>query len=239
MRKIPFASLILLLSASSAYPFCLEPAPPSICAEYFRSSLVVEGTALSRRHLSVERMGVGAGSDGELYTFSVDMVYRGKAGKTIQLVDENDSGRIAFSIQTGGKYLLFLFKAPENDRWYAADGCGNSGSSNGQLKTVAEVRSFGHSTGGGFIEVKVSEGPGLAGPLADFPVTLTGAESATLKTDKDGWARFKVPLGSYAASASRPGWTAVQYDLPYENADHFRLTEHGQCAQLQLVAEPH
>jgi hypothetical protein len=239
MRKVLFASLILSLSASAAYPFCLQPAPPSICAEYFRSSLVVQGTALSRRHLTVEQMGEGAGSDGELYTFSVDIVYRGKAGKTIQLVDKNDSGRIAFSVQTGDKYLLFLFKAPENNQWYAADGCGNSGSSKGQPKTLGMIKSFEHSTGGGLIEVKVSEGPGLAGPLADFPVTLTGAKSFKSKTDKDGWARFKVPLGNYAASASKPGWTAVQYDLSYESADHIHLTEHGQCSQLQLVAEPH
>lgn len=239
MGKGLFSGLILLLSASAGYPFCLQPAPPSSCAEYFRSSLVVEGTALSHRHLTVEQMGVGAGSDGELYTFSVDMVYRGKVGKTIQLVDENDSGRIAFSIQTDGKYLLFLFKAPENARWDAADGCGNSGPSSRQSKALAEIRSLEHSTAGALIEVKVSEGPGLQGPLADFPVTVTGTRSATLKTDKDGWVRFELPLGNYAASASRPGWTATKYDLPYEDADHIHLTEHGQCSQIQLVAEPH
>jgi hypothetical protein len=238
MCKGLFSSLILLLAGATAYPFCLQPAPPSICAEYFRSSLVLEGTAISRRHLTVKQMGAGAGSDGELYTFRVDTVYRGKAAKTIQLIDENDSGRLAFSIRSGGRYLLFLFTTSEKGR-FAADGCGHSGPSNGQPRTLAEIGSLERSTEGGLIEIKVSEGPDLQGPLADFQVALTGTESAISKTDKDGWARFKVPLGNYAARASKPGWTMTQYDLPYENADHIHLTEHGQCSQLQLVAEPH
>lgn len=226
----------VLLSGSTAYPFCLQPAPPSICAEYFRSALVVEGTRVAHK-----RVAVGRGRDaldGDLYTFEVNAAYRGYAPKSVELFDENSSGRLTFEIAKGGKYLLFLMK-PSQSKSYSADGCGNSGPANERPSALAQIESLEHSTGGGLIEVKVSKGPGLQGPLADFPVTLTGTESATSQTDKDGWARFKVPLGIYSVTASHAGWTVSQFDLPYEDARNIQLKEHGQCSQVQLTAESH
>ena len=237
MRKILLLGVIFN-SAAAALAVCLWPFPPSTCAEYFRSSLVVEGTAIARKHLTYDELGPDAATDGELYTFKVDSVYRGQAGRTVQLVNRNDSGRIGFSIRVGGKYLLFLGKDADSG-WYAADGCGNSGSSNGRPRTFAQIKALERAKDGGLIEVNVyiAEGAGLRGPLADLPVTLVGTESVTAKTDKDGWARFRVPLGTYAARASNPEWGVTQFDMTYEDAGRIQLTEHGQCSQVQLIAQ--
>ena len=120
--------------------------------------------------------------------------------------------------------MLFLGKDADSG-WYAADGCGNSGSSNGRPRTVAQIKALERAKDGGLIEVNVyiAEGAGLRGPLADLTVTLVGTESVTAKTDKDGWARFRVPLGTYAARASNPEWGVTQFDMTYEDAGSYSI----------------
>jgi len=239
MRVLVAVGLIVF-SAESAFGYCLEPAPPSTCAEYFRSEQVIEGTVVRHKHFSQAELGPNAASDGDVYTVRVDVTYRGKVHGSLDIFDENSSGRLPFPIAEGKKYLFFLTPswAWIKSGWYGADGCGHSGAVRSQSQTLSEVEKLQHAVGGGLIEVRVSQEPGLQGPLAGFAVTLIGEQSATAETDRDGWARFKVPLGSYSATASKAGWSVTQFDLVYEDASKIRLKEPGQCSQLQLVAEP-
>ena len=116
---------IFLLFASPALPFCLVPQPRLVCAEYFRSELVIKATLIqtTARHDVDDPEGISA----YVYTMQVNQVLRGSATGRLQVYEENSSGRAGFTWVPGREYLLFLNYNQNDHTLWELDGCGNSG----------------------------------------------------------------------------------------------------------------
>jgi hypothetical protein len=90
---------------------CSQPQPRSVCAEYSASKLVVEATLL--RIDNVLYKNDPESVTGSYYTLRIDRVFRGTAGQTVRIYEENASGRASFDWKVGRKYVLFLFDSIE------------------------------------------------------------------------------------------------------------------------------
>ena len=77
--------------------------------------------------------------DGDTYKVSPVRIFKGHAGKHIELFSENSSGR--FPMQAKREYLLFVYS--EHGR-LVADNCGNSGLLSSSKKAIAEVSHLAH-----------------------------------------------------------------------------------------------
>jgi hypothetical protein len=93
----------------------------------------------------VEEQPVGAMPDGyflegKLYELTVEKAFRGNPGPTIELFDENTSGR--FDMSVGTKYLLFVYE--EHGR-FRVDNCGHSAEFSKSGATVKQVEKLAHA----------------------------------------------------------------------------------------------
>ena len=118
-------AVVVLVCASPALPFCLVPQPRLVCAEYFRSQLVVKATLVQTAtlHDKDDPDGISA----YVYTLQLNQGIRGSVIGRLQVYEENSSGRAGFSWVPGREYLLFLNYSENDHTLWELDGCGNSG----------------------------------------------------------------------------------------------------------------
>ena len=119
---IPQAALAVCLSGDS-----------SVQHEYFRSVAVVIAEVVSERTVPDPEDSESYG--GIVYTVKIQETYRGSLHGTVDIFSENTSGR--FSMDKGGKYILFLYRQQGQ---LSADNCGNSGLVGQRQEVLATVR---------------------------------------------------------------------------------------------------
>jgi len=223
---------VILVSPPSAMPFCFVPQPRLVCAEYFASPLIVEAGLVQTRalHDADDPAGISA----YLYTFRVNRVLRGDAGKAVRVYEGNDSGRATFHWVPGKEYLLFL-RRERADRSWELDGCGNSGPISGARMALAEIAAIKAArAGGGAVQGIVSE-QGLSTHLPGIRVEATGKTGRyEATTNEDGAFKINVPAGQYVVRAFKSGLSFKKADISYEDPRRVQI-EPGGCSQIQLV----
>ena len=220
---------VVLVCASPAVPFCLVPQPRLVCAEYFRSQLVVKAKLVQTTtlHDKDDPEGISA----YVYTLQLNQVIRGSATGRLQVYEGNESGRATFDWVPNREYLLFLFYAPDEKAW-ELDGCGNSGplsSAARALSAIDAIKTSRSSTIRGVISEQA-----LSTPIAGVHVE---AESGKLRfaavTNERGEFQFDVPPGRYKVSVVETGRLFGEADISYRDLDD--PIEPGGCAQVQLA----
>ena len=220
---------VILLFASSAFPFCLVPQPRLVCAEYFRSQLVIRATLVQTRalHGKDDPEGISA----YVYTLQVNQVVRGSAKGQLQVYEGNDGGRATFDWVPNREYLLFLFYGP-NDKAWELDGCGNSGPLNAAataLSAIDAIKTSRSST----IRGVVSE-QALSTPIAGVRVEAEGGKLRfRAVTNERGEFQFDVPPGRYRVDVVDTDRLFGDADISYHDLDD--PIEPGGCAQVQLA----
>jgi hypothetical protein len=207
---------IMLWMASNVLPFCQEPSPRRVCAEYFRSDVVFVGKVISEKVLPEEQ-----GFDGGwLYYLKVSKVYRGSIGKTIEIMTENNSGR--YPLEKGRKYLLF---ACAGARGFEIIGCGNSGLLEESKDRIREIEGLASAIDSS-IEINVQDG-------SEARLAIIGPEGRSESiTDKEGRLWVSVPPGRYRVEMLDPEF--MPSDISYDQPDDLYLIK-GQCAQIQYI----
>jgi hypothetical protein len=225
-------TVICLLLGPQAIAVCSVPQPRLVCAEYFASNVVVEATLVRTRviHEKDQPELVRA----HLYRLRVNHILRGETGESIRVYEENDSGRAAFDWTLGRKYLLFLLYSPEGKFW-ALDGCGNSGLLNQAKAALSEISSIqSRHDEFGLIQGMVSLQT-LSVPEPGVRVeALGGGRHYVARTNEKGEFQIKVPTGRYIVRGAGTGFRIGAADLSYENPRKLQV-EPGGCVQIQLV----
>jgi hypothetical protein len=227
----------LLVIIGVGYPqlasaLCSEPQPRSVCAEYSASKLVVEATLLKVHslHDKDDPEGIVARS----YTLKVERVLRGAAQRTIDVYEENASGRASFDWKIGTRYLLFLFDSSEG-KGLSLDGCGNSSSiasANSAFHQIDQLRNQGQIA---WILGTVSTRYHAA-PMADVEVIARYRGSIyKTSTDQNGTFRIKVMPGHYTVEPVQSHLSFEVDEMSYENPRHLTM-QPGTCAQVQFIA---
>jgi hypothetical protein len=225
-------TVICLLLGPQSIAVCSVPQPRLVCAEYFASNVVVEATLVRTRviHEKDHPEFVLA----HVYSLRVNQILRGETGENIQVYEENDSGRATFDWTLGRKYLLFLFYAPGGKFW-ALDGCGNSGllsQAKAALSEISLIQSRHDEFG--LIHGMVSR-QALSVPEPGVRVeALGGGRHYAARTNEKGEFQIRVPAGRYMVRGADTGFRIGAADLSYENPRKLQV-EPGGCVQIQLV----
>lgn len=207
------------------------PQPRLVCAEYFRSRVVVEATLLPNVK-AVHSPDDPEGIERFIYTLHTRSVLRGNIGTSFLVSEMNASGRATFGWTPGTTYLLFLTYSPAERVW-VLDGCGNSGPLEKSGIALAEIRRLRSTHGNGRIE------GGLDNVLIQgiHVMAISKAGSFRAETDEKGHFKIKVPPGHYRLIVRDPELAFVPMDLSYENPRSIRVTQ-GACAQVQFSVRP-
>jgi hypothetical protein len=220
---------VILLFASPAFPFCSVPQPRLVCAEYFRSPLVVKATLIQTKAFRDKDNPEGIA--GYVYTMRVNQVIRGTKVRTLQVYEGNDSGRATFGWVPKRDYLLFLDYASDEKAW-VLDGCGNSGPLTGAAPALSAINAI-RTSGASMIRGVVSE-EALSTPLAGVHVEAqSGPRLFAAVTNEQGEFQFNVPPGRYSVSAVETGRLFGEADISYQDLDY--PLEPGGCAQVQIA----
>ena len=127
------ATLFILgsLVSTCAYAVCGAPQPRLVCAEYFKSQVVVTAKLVRTRYVP--------DTDGHLYEMKTAKVFRGDPGQTFWIYEENSSGRATFDWKPEESCLLFLYDFSKKDGGWLLDGCGNSGPLQGAGAAIKQI----------------------------------------------------------------------------------------------------
>jgi hypothetical protein len=230
-RNIAILAFALAMSCQLG-AVCLEPIPRLVCAEYFRSDVVVEAKLLHTKHVIPE-----IDQDYFLYEMEPERVLRGKVGPRFEIWEENSSGRAPFVWRLGQSYLLFLSPSEQQDQHenWELDGCGNSRPLKQAAAALNAIDRI-SKTQSSLIQVAVDGLGGVSGEGRRVKAEgKAGVFTAT--TDKDGVASLKVPPGTYQVTVPPQGEKKFEpYDLSYDNPRNV-LVEKGDCAQIQFVSQ--
>lgn len=238
------STAIVLLFVAPAMPFCLAPQPRLVCAEYFNSTIVVTATLTKTTPIPG-----GAGyPQAWIYTLRINRTLRGKPPATMQVYEENSSGRAGFAWVPGQGYLLFLnhaengealwndlYNYTENDHtFWELDGCGNSGPITKAAAALSAIRAI-QTARGSMIQGVVG---GFYGQplLSGIHVEAQGQGRFAAMTDDKGKFQMHVPPGRYTVSVVEPGRFFDYPDVTYSDIE--RPLEPGGCAQIQFVELP-
>ena len=216
--------MVIPLYSSTAFGVCPKP-DPKVCAEFFKSDVVLVGRVIS------ERIAPPQGSyfiDGWWYRLSVGKVFRGGTPETMNVFTENSSGR--FPLEVGRQYLLFARK--DHDR-LVIDNCGNSGLVSEVRDKILEIEEV-EKRSSGTIEGHIALRPPWTG-VGGIRVFVHGGQGVYPSiTGEDGWFQMTVPPGKYSIQIESPKVEA--FDLSYDNPKGF-VVPRGGCAQLQFVVD--
>lgn len=233
-RSCLFCWALVLFLPLTAMPFCSVPQPRLVCAEYFRSQLVVEATLVH-----IEELHPKGAMDGRVYSLRVNRTLRGETVETVQVYEENSSGRASFDWVPGRRYLLFLFYV-ERDKAWELDGCGNSGLVRKASRALSEIAAIKAARDGGVIQGVVSNST-LSSLIPEVQVEADGASGHfKATTNKKGEFRMKVPTGQYTLRVvDEEDVTYATAEFSYEDPQKIQI-ECGGCAQAQFtqVARP-
>jgi hypothetical protein len=219
------AVLALFIAGEPLFAFCSEPRPRLVRAEYSQSDAVVIAHLVKFRHIEPKY-----DDDYHLYTFELDTTLRGAIPKNFVLRVYNNSGRLAFDILPGRKYLLFLDSWSEEDLW-TADGCGHSGEVSKRPKTLQEIE-----------RVRSLQSALITG-VVYLPEEISAATAVAIRKKdgkryesraRGGAFSIEVPPGEYSVSVNLAGKSFVRHWLSYEDPDLVKL-EKGGCAQIAFV----
>ncbi len=217
--------------------FCLAPQPRLACAEYFNSAFVVTATLTKTTPIPG-----GAGyPQAWIYTLRINRILRGKPLATVQVFEENSSGRAGFAWVPGQGYLLFLnhaengealwndlYNYTENDHtFWELDGCGNSGPITKAAAALSAIRAIQTARGSSMIQGVVG---GRGAPLlSGMHIEAQGQAGrfAAITNDK-GEFRMSVPPGRYTVNVVEAGRFFDSRDLSYSDIE--RPLEPGGCA---------
>jgi hypothetical protein len=109
---------------------------PSVTSEYLHSQTVVVASVVAEK--SIPEAPDGYFLEGTEYTVRVEKKFRGPALATLELFNENTSGR--FDMTVGTKYLLFVYQDHGRLR---IDNCGNSGELSKSASAFRQVEKLG------------------------------------------------------------------------------------------------
>lgn len=149
---------------------------PSVPSEFSNSQAVVIATVVAEKP-APQTEDVG----GTMYTVRVEKQFRGRPSPTLELFDENSSGR--FDMTVGTQYLLFIYQ--DNGRM-VVDNCGNSGVLSKSGRALRQVEKCPRA-----IELEARFERALASPneqvldsvLADDAVVIASNAERLNKTD--------------------------------------------------------
>jgi len=239
---------VVLLSALPAMPFCLAPQPRLVCAEYFRSTLVVTATLITTTPIPEDEPD---SPYARVYALRVNRTLRGKAPATLQVYEENSSGRAGFDWVRGREYLLFLNLASDDDATYARvdsnleashltfwelDGCGNSAPTSRAAAALSAIKAIQTGPGGSVIQGVVRTRYGQT-PLSGMHVEAQGQDRRFAAiTDKNGEFRMRVTPGRYTVKVIDAGRFFDYGELSYSDIDD--PLEPGECAQVEFRELP-
>lgn len=223
-------ALAMLMPSSLALALCSLPQPCLVCAEYYRSELIIDGTLIRVDNNLYDHDPQAITSRD--YTMSVEKVFRGKIKGNIRIHEENDSGRASFDWIRGRKYLLFLFYTPKDNAW-ELDGCGNSAPLIKANKTLVEIRLLATASGDGVIHGTVSTYETKRTPDGVHIEATGEAGHFSADTDDDGAFQIKVPAGQYAVRAALKGRFFRVDSISYDDPDKIQIHPGG-CAQIQF-----
>jgi len=229
MRRIVISLILALLLPAYAYPFCLAPGPRLVCAEYFKSKVVVRAKLVRQKAIVDKDGGIAA----NVYYMRTEEILRGAVGPEFEIYEGNDSGRAGFYWKNGHSYLLFLFPSNETNRpAWALDGCGNSGPLEQEGAVLRQIAGL-KQRRGGMIQVAVGDGS-ISYPVEDVRVTVRGSNgSFSGVTNAQGRSEINVPAGHYSLTVE--GKVSYEpYFLGYEQPNDIHI-ENGACAQVQFV----
>lgn len=214
------------------FGFC--PAPqPTVSCEFLDSDAVFIGTVISTQDTPAQ----GSYYDGWTYEISVQKMYRGPVGKTIEVFTEKSSGELP--LDNGKEYVLF---ATEEEGRLMIYSCGNSALVSKARNTIEELN-----------HLKTPEDAEIEGqvvflpdPLAQEPphvsdvhVVIHGAaKTYTLTCDRNGWFHLHVPPGEYSADVEPIAhWNIAPSGISIDDPDHFEARK-GHCSGLSFFARP-
>ncbi|HLW80482.1 MAG TPA: hypothetical protein VKS20_00420 [Candidatus Acidoferrales bacterium] len=226
--KLVLLCFVALMLSAPTFAFCTEPQPTVAC-EFLDSDAVFIGTVISTRNTPAQG---DEFDEGWTYEISVQKMYRGPHGKTINVFTENNSAR--FPLETGREYVLFAAKIGGR---FEIFGCGNSALLSEAGNTIEELG-----------KVKVPEDAEIEGRIG-IPNTETQVKDAhiviqgegktyTVMSDRHGWFHLHVPPGKYSADVQPMArWNISPFDLSTDNPKDFVATK-GHCSGLQFWADP-
>lgn len=201
-----------------------------MCAEYFASQVVVEGTLL--RTETIHDKSDPQAALAYVYTLTVDKVLRGAVAGPIRVYEGNDSGRATFDWDQGTSYLLFLSYAPAAKAW-ELDGCGNSGPLARASVALSDIDLIKTAHAGGTIYGSVGREM-ISAPFPGAHVEIQGKRTYSAISDQKGEFEVKVPVGTYRVHVVADGFSFANSDISYADPEEIRI-EPGGCAQVQFV----
>jgi hypothetical protein len=203
-----------------------------VCAEYYASEVVVEASLI--KITPVIDKSDPKGIDAYFYTMRTDRVFRGTVQRVFRIYEGNDSGRARFNWSIGTKYLLFLFRSPdENGPAWSLDGCGNSNPAAQARAALSEIDRIHSSRPIGWISGSVG-GETPSTPTPDVHLSIHGdASTFSATTDQKGNFRVAVPPGAYIVEPIQSPLPLEPDALSYENPNDV-VIQRGGCAQVQF-----
>jgi len=232
MRAAAILLISNLLFLSEGLSVCSQPQPRLVCAEYFASDLVVEGSLVRTQPVYDKRE--RSYRVANIYTVRVSHVFRGDNEENVSIYESNDSGRATFDWIPGTKYILFLFRPPNHKLW-ELDGCGNSGPLRTAKAVLSELNTIDLQSRYGTIHGVVSRGY-LTYRLSGVRVQARGGmDRYPAKTDKNGEFQIRVPVGDYAIIPVDASLAFEPFELSYSDPRHLQI-QSGSCVQVQIMA---
>jgi len=232
MRAAAILLISNLLFLSEGLSVCSQPQPRLVCAEYFASDLVVEGSLVRTQTVYDKRE--RSYRVANIYTVRVSHIFRGDNEENVSIYESNDSGRATFDWIPGTQYILFLFRPPNHKLW-ELDGCGNSGQISGAKAVLSELDKINLQSSYGTIYGVVSKGyldmrePGVRVQAHGMTGRYAGI------TNKNGEFQIRVPAGTYAIVPVDASLAFQPYELSYSDPRHLQI-QPGSCVQVQIMA---
>lgn len=163
-------------------------------------------------------------------------MYRGPAGKTIEVFTEKSSGQLP--LDNGKEYILF---ATEEEGRLMIYSCGNSALVSKAQEAIKELD-----------HLKIPKNAEIEGqvvflqdPLSQTPphvskahVVIRGAaKTYTLTCDHNGWFHLYVPPGEYSADVQPIAhWSIRPSGISIDDPHHFEAHK-GHCSGLSFFAD--
>jgi len=229
VRKIWLVTLVLCLFQACAFAYC-KNLPRLVCAEYSNSRLVVTAKLVQTKHVMPKSQDE---PDGFIYTLETARILKGEIGQTLQIYEENSSGRAAFFWVKGETYLLFLNSNPDGTWWLYS--CGNSAPLKGAGYALRAIDAMKPRKGG--LVQGLIRGENLNPALERLCVEVRGDQrSYRAVTDKDDQFKIHVPAGHYVLRIKKEGWRfETDRLMTFEDPNDITVDDGG-CAQVQFEA---
>lgn len=230
--NIAILTLILqCVMSSTAAAVCPRPIPAPN-AEFFKTSMVIEGKVISEKpDLNPYDSEL---TEGWSYRIRVERTFRGALARFVGVYTENDNAR--FPLKVGERYLLFVYQV-EGRR--EINGCGNSALLSEARAVIDAIEAIRRAGPYGEIEGRVKNKSDEAGIPGVRVIASCGQKLYSAITVQDGWFEMRVPPGKYRLTAQSPNLAIESQDSVYnfDDPDHF-IVHRGSSAHFEFFAAP-